>query len=186
MSEIAIILKSNKGDECIMEDTEIDELCNNSKMVLTYWDGALAGLHIEYPKEEDYTNTQLFIDAALQLTRKMDMTVTPKGHGGEKHLVAQMRVTRGGLFEFDESWGEQYHQTGYNFDMRLRGQGSEVRKAMVRATANRREGLAGTRESILLLQKNKTGKRGRTIEKEQKVKQESKKRREDTLEKYQT
>ena len=109
MSEIAIILKSNKGDECIMEDTEIDELCNNSKMVLTYWDGALAGLHIEYPKEEDYSNTQLFVDAALQLTRKMDMTVTPKGHGGEKHLVGQMRSTKGGLFEFDEAWGEQYH-----------------------------------------------------------------------------
>ena len=186
MDEVATLLKSNKGDECVIDDYNIDKLCNNSRDVLTLWDGALAGLHVEFPEEEDYTKTQSFIDAALKLAREMEMTVTPKGHGGEKHLVAQMRVTRGGLFEFDESWGEQYHQTGYNFDMRLRGQGSEVRKAMVRATANRREGLAGTRESILLLQKNKTGKRGRTIEKEQKVKQESKKRREDALEKYQT
>ena len=41
-----------------------------------------------------------------------------------------MRRIKGGLFESDESWGEQYHHTGYAFDMRLRGQGSEERKAI--------------------------------------------------------
>ena len=160
---------------------EIDKLFNNSRDVLTLQDGALAGLHIEFPEEDDYIKTQQFIDAALKLTREMEMTVTPKGHGGEKHLVGQMRMTKGGLFEFDESWGEQYHQTGYNFDMRLRNQGSEVWKAKVRAAENRRESLAGTQESLNRLKENKRGKRSSTIEKAENKKQANKKRREDVL-----
>jgi len=167
-----------------MGDDEIDTLCSNSRDVLTLWDGAIAGLHVKFPAEDDYIKTQQFIDAALKLTREMEMTVTPKGHGGEKHLVTQMRATKGGLFEFDESWGEQYHQTGYNFDMKLRGQGSEARKAKVRAAEERRVGLAGTQQSLLRLEEkqNKKGKRDSTKEKEQEKKQSSKKRREDTLE----
>ena len=87
MGEVATLLKNNKGNECKMQDHDIDKLCNNSRDVLTLWDGALAGLHIQFPKEEDYVKTQASIDAALKLTREMNMTVTPKGHGGERHLV---------------------------------------------------------------------------------------------------
>ena len=124
MDKVSVLLKQNKSPLCTMSDNDIDELCNNSCTLLILWDGAMAVLHTEFPREEDCDKAQQFIDAALELTRKMNMTVTPKSHGGEAHLVKQMRATKGGLFEHDESWGEQYHQVGHHFDMRLRNQGS--------------------------------------------------------------
>ena len=57
MGEVATLLKNNKGNECKMQDHDIDKLCNNSRDVLTLWDGALAGLHTQFPKEEDYVKT---------------------------------------------------------------------------------------------------------------------------------
>ena len=180
MDKVSILLKQNKSPLCTMSDNDIDELCNNSCTLLILWDGAMAVLHTEFPGEEDCDKAQQFIDAALKLTRKMSMTVTPKSHGGEAHLVKQMRATKGGLFEHDESWGEQYH-LGHHFDMRLRNQGSEVRKARVRAAEVRRVGLVGTQLAMQELKNDKKGKRKGTILKEEEHKKVKKERRENAL-----
>jgi len=123
-----------------MTDEAINELCNNMATLLILWDGALACLHARKPTEEDYLLAQKFVDQAMKLTRELGYSVTPKYHGAEAHIVQQMRDTMGGLYEFDESWMEQYHQTGYTFDMNLRSQSNEMRKAKVIAANNRRVG----------------------------------------------
>ena len=58
MSEVATLLKNNRGAECKIGDDEIDKLCKKSRDVLTLWDGAMVGLHIKFPAEDDYIKTQ--------------------------------------------------------------------------------------------------------------------------------
>jgi len=73
---------------------------------------------------------------------------------------------KGRLFEFDESWTEQYHQVGYDFDMRLRNMGSEKRKAGVRAAGERRTSRPETQAAMKKLKRLKRGKRKATLAKE--------------------
>ena len=120
------------------------------------------GIHIINPKESDYNEAQEFIDKALDLTRTMEMSVIPKYHGTEAHLVKQMREVEGGLFEFDESWTEQYHQVGYQFDTKNRNKGSEERRANVLAAENRRVHLPETQVELKKLDGRKRGKRKAT------------------------
>ena len=84
----------------------------------------------------------------------------------KKHIVSQMRNTRGGLFEFDESWGEQYHQVGHSFDVRLSNQGCELRKGIVRAGENRRVTHPKTQLALKKVVEKKRGKRPATLAKE--------------------
>ncbi|KAL7544955.1 hypothetical protein ACHAWF_008325, partial [Thalassiosira exigua] len=107
------LLLDERTDECSLEVDEIKDLCTEQGLLLTNWDGALQKLHTKNSTDIYCSKTQEFIDRALSLTRKLGISVTAKGHGGESHFVAQMHSTPEGLFEFDESWTEQYHQTGY-------------------------------------------------------------------------
>ncbi|KAL7525335.1 LOW QUALITY PROTEIN: hypothetical protein ACHAWF_001314 [Thalassiosira exigua] len=122
-----------------LSKAKIEDLCNDLARLLGLWDGALSQLHANEPTEDDYKKAQSYIDKALALMRKLNMNVTVKGHRAECHLVHQIGTVPGGLFEFNESWGEQAHQLGYNSDMRLRNQGGEDQKAKVRAANARRE-----------------------------------------------
>ena len=76
--------------------------------------------------EADFIKAQNFIDQAVAKMRELDISVAVKGHGVASHAVEQMcdMAQFGGLFDFDESWGEQYHQVGYRFAMKLRNRGS--------------------------------------------------------------
>ena len=89
--------------------------------------------------------------------------VAVKGHVGEIHIVPQMRSIKGGLFEFGESWTELYHQIGHAFDMRLRNQRSDKRKALVRAAEERRVRKLGTQAALERLVVLEMGKRKSTI-----------------------
>ena len=64
-----------------MSKDEIDTICNNVSTVLTLWDGALSGLHTEYPIKEECDKTQEFIDGALKMMQTMEINVTVKGRG---------------------------------------------------------------------------------------------------------
>jgi len=87
-------------------------------------------LHFKDPVEADFGKAQKYIDHAVTKMRKLDKNMAVKGHGTASHAVEHMRNTAqfGGLFDFDESWGEQYHQVGYRFDMKFRNRGREVLK----------------------------------------------------------
>ena len=44
----------------------------------------------------------------------MDLSIPPKAHGMEDHVMIQMTTIHGGIEELNEYWLEQYyHQTGY-------------------------------------------------------------------------
>jgi hypothetical protein len=47
----------------------------------------------------------------------MGYSLTPKMHGMESHVVTQMRTIPVGIGKLTEHWIEQYHQTGFRFDM---------------------------------------------------------------------
>ena len=49
--------------------------------------------------------------------RLMGYSVTPKMHGMETHIVTQMRSIAGRIGKLMEHWNEQYHQTGFRFDL---------------------------------------------------------------------
>ena len=162
-----------------MKDEEIEEKCDDCSNLLTSWDGALATLYIEDPEECHYQDeAQEYIDIATELAKDMGMTKSVKGHGGEKHIVKQMRMLEGGLVDFDESWAELYHQTGYKFDTKYRNM-DENRKAKVRASNDRRFNHAKTIMAEEKVDKeHKRGKRKATLKKIDKQKQIKKERRE--------
>ncbi len=114
-TEIGVILvdEARQNTSCKLSQQYIETLCTDIDKLLTRWDGALHMLHTKDPAETDCLKAQEYIDKALEFTRKMGISVTVKGHGGESHIVDQMRKAPGGLFDFDESWTEQYHQTGH-------------------------------------------------------------------------
>ena len=137
----------------------------------------MSEMHTNYPTEENCNRTQEYIDKAMIVSREMKMSVIVKEHGTEQHLTRQMRNTKGGLFEFDESWGEQYHQVGHGFDVRLNNQGCELRKGIVRAKDNRRVSKPKTQFALKRLDATKRGKRPATVAKEAEVKRAKTERR---------
>ena len=179
MDSIAALLVDNKSPQCTMSDDNIRSLCENCSKLLTRWDGALHYLH-EDNTEENCENATKFIDSALELSRSMGISVLPKHHGTEAHLVKQMRDVKGGLFEFDESWTEQYHQIGYQFDVKLRNK-SERKKAEVRAANDRRINLPQSQAAKKKLDELKRGQRKTTQMKEADEKLKKKQRRENAL-----
>jgi len=178
MSEVAVLLIENKSSECTKTPADISKLCDDVARVLILWDGALAELHTKDPKEKDFVKAQGFMNKALKVMRSLELSITVKGHGGEVHLVDQMRSVKGGLFEFDESWTEQYHQVGYDFDMRLRNMGSEKRKAGVRAANERRTSRPEAQAAMKKLKRLKRGKRKATMAKESEARKTKLERRE--------
>ena len=91
------------------------------------------------------------IRSALGFMRYMDLSIPLKAHGMEDHVMMQMTTIFGGIGEMIEYWIEQYHQTGYKYDMKYRNMPNELAKAMVRA---RREKASMNNDVIKAKQKN--------------------------------
>ena len=101
------------------------------------WDGALAAIHVNDYDNDHCQSTQDRINKAMAHTRGMGISITPKMHGMEMHVVNQMRDIPGGIGRMMEHWIEQYHQTGYRFDVAYSRIGSTERAANVRARLER-------------------------------------------------
>lgn len=161
---------------------EVKHECDSVCTLLICWDGALSVMHREDPTENDYSEVQLYIDHATKIARRLGMSKMVKGHGGEVHIVKQMRMLEGGLVDFDESWGEQYHQFGHNFDMKYRSMGSEIAKAKVRAAADRRNSRPETMAALKkTMMKHARGKRKSTVANVESTQNIKKERRERVL-----
>ena len=87
MSELAVLLIQNKSSECKKTPTDISKLCDDVARVLILWDGALAELHNEYPKEKDCVKAQGFVNKELKVMQSLEISSTVKGRGGEVQLV---------------------------------------------------------------------------------------------------
>ncbi len=72
----------------------------------------------------------------------------------EDHAMIQMTRICGGIEELNEYWIEQYHQTGYKYDMKYRNMTNELAKAMVRA----RRGKASMKNNDVIKAKQKNKK----------------------------
>jgi len=116
----------------------VNKKCDDVGQGLLLWDGVFSHVHRSHPNEAHCVETQDRIDAAMAHMRDMGLSITPKMHGMEKHVVNQMRATRGGIGRLVEHWIEHYHQVGYRYDVAYDRVGSPVKAAEIRAKAEKR------------------------------------------------
>ena len=78
------------------------------------WDGAFSLARTVYPMELHVITYQrnVLVLAAVEGSKALQCTVTPKVHMMLKHVEWQMTNIKGGLGEKMEDWVERLHQTG--------------------------------------------------------------------------
>ena len=69
---------------------KVHKMCNDVGMGLKLWDRALAGIHVNNYEKYHCRKTQDRIDKAMAHTQSMGISITPKMHGMEMHVVNQM------------------------------------------------------------------------------------------------
>ncbi|KAL7548721.1 hypothetical protein ACHAWF_011993 [Thalassiosira exigua] len=168
MAEIKTLFISKLTVDSRAGADKIEKFCSDMTRYFTLWDDAFSMMHTVDPVEEDFVKTQATIDLAMECMRNLGMSITPKAHGAEAHVVNQMRTTPGGISMMIEHWVERYHQVGFKYDDQWRLLKSEERKATLRS---HREHIAAhtevTKRLRLLDEKYRSqGKREATIEKE--------------------
>jgi len=164
MTAISDCLKQNKSERCTLSDDEISSKCSKYAKLLSQWNGVLSLAHTVEPIEEDFELGDKLVKKTMALTRDMGISVTIKGHGTESHLIPIMRRVPGGLNEFDESWGEQIHQSGRSNDLKYRNM-SELQKAKYLKKQEIREQLPKTQFELAKLDVHKRGPSKKTIDK---------------------
>ena len=128
MDVIEKYLVENKSKECKKTDLEIGKHCADMKLSLTLWDSAFSIINETDPSAERCNEAQLRIDMAVAQFREMGMSITPKVHGMEDHVVDLMRHIPGGIAMVLEHWVEQHHQVGYNNDMTWRNLSNNMKR----------------------------------------------------------
>ena len=81
--------------------------------------------------ELDVITYQRYVLAAIEGSKSLQCTVTPKVHMMHKHVEWQMMNIKGGLGDEMEDWVEQLHQTG----MRMRQRFCTVQNPLVQVLA---------------------------------------------------
>ena len=80
------------------------------------------------------------------------------------HIVSQMRQISCGLSDFDENFMEQYHQTGYGFDVRLKHVKNVDKKGNIVAARLRRSEHPATMDAVQrVVDQHTKGKQNKTI-----------------------
>ena len=162
--------------------TDLNAFCTDVKLFFGLWDDAFAAIHVHDPSPSECNRAQVSIDAAMRQMRRMGMSITPKAHGMEDHVVNQMRRIRGGIMRMIEHWVERYHQIGYKYDDKWRKQKGEHAKAVTRAHREHIERQAEVAQRVNLLKEMyATGPRKRTLERRDESRVVKKERREISL-----
>ena len=118
---------------------EVDKTCEVVGDSFRLWDLVFKAFHEEDPAQEHYQRTQKLIKRAMKHWRKyLKLSIIPKLHGIEAHLVRQMLFIDGGLARLIEHWVEQYHQVGRRYDLSYCRAGSLEKQAKVRSKLERR------------------------------------------------
>jgi uncharacterized protein Yka (UPF0111/DUF47 family) len=136
MSEIAELLVIEKDVKCKQSDEEIRQVCNNVASCLTSWNKAFQTMQKHNPTPEDCAAAEQYIKQAMTYARKLKLSITPKLHGMEKHVVDQMKRIPGGIALLMEYWIEKYHQTGSTFDRKHRHARSILDAAEMRVSSD--------------------------------------------------
>jgi len=133
-----VAAKSIGNDERSVIVEKIIVMCDDVGLGMKIWDGVFSHVHKSDPDEAHCKATQDRIDTAMAHMRYMGVSITPKMHGMEKHVVNQMRTSPGGIGRLVEHWIEHYHQVGYRFDVAYDRVGSSVKSAEIRARSEKR------------------------------------------------
>jgi hypothetical protein len=133
-----VAAKSIGNDERSVIVEKIIVMCEDVGLGMKIWDGVFSHVHKSDPDEAHCKATQDRIDTAMAHMRYMGVSITPKMHGMEKHVVNQMRTSPGGIGRLVEHWIEHYHQVGYRFDVAYDRVGSSVKSAEIRARSEKR------------------------------------------------
>lgn len=110
-------------------EQKVKELCTDVKSSLRAWDSIFSRIHQSNPTEDFCIKLQA--DIAMAQWRALGLSVTPKLHGLECHVVPQMR-SFGGMKELLEYWVEQEHQIGNRKDIDWMSQSFASQATLVR------------------------------------------------------
>ena len=116
---ISVVFKEGKRDDCLLPDAEIESLCLHFCEVFVLWDGAFSLARTVNPMELDVITYRRYVLAAVEGSKALQCTVTPKVHMMLKHVEWQMTNIKGGLGDKMEDWVERLHQTGMRMRQRF-------------------------------------------------------------------
>ncbi len=119
-------------------DFNIDALCLQFREVFVLWDGAFSLARTINPVEADMQIYRLYVDAAVQGSKDLQCTVTPKVHLMLEHIEWQMRNIQGGLGDKMEDWVERLHQTKKRERLRYRTLQNPIIRSLPREKVNSR------------------------------------------------
>jgi hypothetical protein len=148
-------------DNVVDSDKEVivNKTCDDVGLAFKLWDGVFSAIHSSNPTVQHCIDTQERIDKAMIQIRYMGYSVTPKMHGMETHIVTQMRSIAGGIGKLMEHWIEQYHQTGFRFDLAYCRVGSLIGQAAIRSSCEKRSRNPRVQLNKQLLEKAFVGRR---------------------------
>jgi hypothetical protein len=86
------ILKENRKEGCLFDDSDIDDLCSQFRAVFLLWDGVFSYARKIDPTEDDWAQYNQFVSAAVEGHINLGCSVTPKVHLMLKHTEHQMRT----------------------------------------------------------------------------------------------
>lgn len=168
-TEVAdMMIRKRDPQSCKQSIDEIKAKCKKWGDALTVWDEVFRICQTKDPTEEDCVKAEQIIKIAMKYVRDFELSITPKIHGIEAHVVAQMRAIPGGIARLMEYWMEHYHQTGSNFDNKHRHTKNTKMLAAARLSIESREMNPEVQREIQRVEnKHKTGKRKGTLAKEE-------------------
>jgi hypothetical protein len=112
-------LINSKVERCTKSDEEIRQVCEKVSNALTWWDKVFQLCQKHNPSDDDCRKTKWHIKQAMKAIWELGLSITPKLHGVEDHIVDQMRRIPGGIAHLMEYW-VKYHQTGSKFDRKCK------------------------------------------------------------------
>jgi len=151
----------------------VKRVCHELGHAFILWDKVFKMVHEIDPSQEHCDATQMAIDLAMTHLRKLGMSIIPKLHGMEAHIVSQMRHIRGGICKLVKHWVEHYHQVGYRYDISYCRMGSLKKQA---ATRSSKEAIARAPKVRMCRKRREEQKKKRTKKNTKKEEAEVKRR----------
>jgi hypothetical protein len=106
--------------------------------VFVLWDGAFSLARTINPTEIDCSTYRMYVRAAVNGSKDLRCTVTPKIHLMLEHVEWQMTNIWGGLGDKMEDWVERLHQDGKQKRLRFRTVQNPIARAHAREKAHSR------------------------------------------------
>jgi hypothetical protein len=84
--KFSLVFKEGKRDVCLLSDAEIESLCLHFCEVFVLWDGSFLLARTVNPMEIDVITYQWYVLAAVEGSKALQCTITPKVHMMLKHV----------------------------------------------------------------------------------------------------